>query len=292
MEYKLENVNLCITVSSMGAELQSIDANGQEYLWDGDETFWRERSPLLFPYVGRLTDGTYTYRGTSYSMNLHGFARSMEFHAEKVSPVCLKMTLRDSTATYAIYPFHFSLQVTYTLKEHTIQIAYEVKNESDETMYFGIGGHPGFALPFEKGLDFTDYYLEFPIKHVPTRIGFTKECFLSGQDTDFPLEEGCRLPLIHEMFHKDAIVLKHVPKSVTLKSNKGKRAVTVSYPGMSYVGFWHTPDTKAPYICIEPWASLPSRQGIREDLQLKGDLIPLKEHKIYRNEWEITIHAD
>ena len=44
---ELKNEQLSIAVSEKGAELQSIkDANGKEYLWQGDPTFWPRRSPI------------------------------------------------------------------------------------------------------------------------------------------------------------------------------------------------------------------------------------------------------
>lgn len=49
----------------------------------------------------------------------------------------------------------------------------------------------------------------------------------------------------HDMFDDDAIVLRNMPGEVTLKSDKGTRSVTVSYPKMSYLGFWHVPKTKS-----------------------------------------------
>ena len=41
-------------IDTMGAQLMSLrDALGTEYLWQGDPRYWAERSPLLFPMVGR-----------------------------------------------------------------------------------------------------------------------------------------------------------------------------------------------------------------------------------------------
>ena len=38
---QIKNDQLTLEISSLGAELQSIkDANGNEYLWDGDEKYW------------------------------------------------------------------------------------------------------------------------------------------------------------------------------------------------------------------------------------------------------------
>lgn len=156
-------------------------------------------------------------------------------------------------------------------------------------MYFGIGGHPGFLVPMEEGLEFSDYYLEFSQEHIPERIGFTEDCYLSGRDEAFPLEGGKRLPLYHEMFDQDAIVLRDTAERVTLKSDKGQHFVSVCCPDMAYLGFWHAPHTRAPYVCIEPWTSLPSRQDIVEDLGMKSDCIRLQPGKTYENQWEITV---
>ncbi|MEY8355692.1 hypothetical protein AALB39_20355 [Lachnospiraceae bacterium 54-53] len=156
-------------------------------------------------------------------------------------------------------------------------------------MFFGVGGHPGFKVPFQQEERFEDYYLAFGEKHVSTRAGHTGSCFLSGMDKDFLLKDGYRLPLAHEMFDDDAIVLKNMADKVTLMSDKGGRKIEVSFPDMRYLGIWHMPRTKAPYICIEPWTSLPSRQDIIEDIQYKSDLIMLEAGKSYQNEWSISV---
>ena len=289
MNYQISNEYISISVSSLGAELQSVVKDGKEYLWDGDEKYWPERSPLLFPYVGRFTDGKYLLNGTEYEMGIHGFARHLTYDLVEKSDNRLVFKLCDNEETFKSYPYHFALQVCYELNGQTISITYGVRNLSDERMYFGIGGHPGFALPFDEGLDFSDYYLEFDGKSFPTRVGHTAACFLSGVDESFPLERDSVLKLAHNMFDDDAIVLKNMSDKVTLKSDKGDRQVTVSYPNLPYLGLWHAPQTEAPYICIEPWTSLPSRQDVVEEFKYKYDLIRLNEREEYNNTWSITV---
>ena len=163
------------------------------------------------------------------------------------------------------------------------------KNADEKTMYFGVGGHPGFNVPFEKGTNFEDYYLEFASEKSVKRVGFSEDCFVTGEMTDFPLEDGVRLPLSHDMFDDDAIVLMNMAPSVTLKSRMSTKKICVTYPNMSYLGIWHMPKTDAPYICIEPWSSLPSRKDVVEDLETQPNLISLESGCEYENEFMIKI---
>ena len=65
--------------------------------------------------------------------------------------------------------------------------------------------------------------------------------------------------------------------------------MTVTLPDMDYIGFWHRPETDAPYVCIEPWTSLCARDGIVEDFSTQQSLISLEPAKNYVNEWTIEI---
>lgn len=289
MECRLVSDKTELVISTKGAEMQSISKEGTEYLWNGDAKYWAERSPLLFPFVGRLTEGTYYLRGQEYGMDIHGFARNLEFEIVKQSDTKVVLCAGDSEDTYRVYPFRFGLTVQYELCDSAITVTYRVHNRNNETMYFGIGGHPGFRVPLEDGLRFEDYYLEFASAHCPERVGHTEACFLSGANTAFPLEDGRRCRLHHSMFDEDAIVLQNVADRVILKSDKGTKSVTLSYPELPYLGLWHTPKTEAPYICIEPWTSLPSRQDVVEEFAYKSDLIRLRAGQAYENRWEIIV---
>lgn len=61
----------------------------------------------------------------------------------------------------------------------------------------------------------------------------------------------------------------------------------LTYPKMPYVGFWHMPETDAPFLCIEPWSSLQSRDGIVEDISTQPGLNSLEKEAEYCNPWEI-----
>ena len=75
MIYTLENDSLKVQVNSHGGELWSIQTkDGAEYLWQGDETYWKDRALNLFPYIARLTEGKYMLDGKTYEMPIHGLS--------------------------------------------------------------------------------------------------------------------------------------------------------------------------------------------------------------------------
>ena len=61
------------------------------------------------------------------------------------------------------------------------------------------------------------------------------------------------------------------------------------YKNMTCVEVWQMAKVNAPYICIEPWSSLPSRKGVIEDLAMQDNLIALDAGAVYTNCWEIEI---
>lgn len=288
--YTLENQKLTISISSLGGELRSVkDRQGTEYLWQGDERYWKGRAPHLFPYIGRLTGDTYRYQGKEYQMDKHGFLRNTQLQAAEQTKEKLVLELTADEKTRQMYPFEFRFQVIYELSGDRINITFMVENQDEKAMYFGLGGHPGFFVPLDSGLAFEDYYLEFAAACRPVQIKFSENYQVSGEKEDYRLEQDRCISLRHGLFDHDAIVLEGMDKTVELKSDKGTRSVRVSYPDMHYLGFWHAPKTDAPYVCIEPWTSLCSRDGVVEDLETQPDLVCLEAGKVYRNAWTIEI---
>ncbi|QHQ59512.1 aldose 1-epimerase family protein [Anaerocolumna sedimenticola] len=290
MNYSIENDILKITVSTKGAELQSIlERDGTEYLWQGDENSWKDRAPNIFPYVARLTEGKYYYNGRFYEMPIHGFVPGSDMKVIYHTKENIIFLLNSDTETMKMYPFMFTYLVHYNLAGKNLYIMYEVINRDNKTMYFGLGGHPGFRVPIEEDFQFEDYYIELPAKKNVHRVGISENNFVTGEDKPFLLRDNKYLNLKHELFDKDAIILKNMSKSATLKSDIGRKGVTVFYPDMRYLGLWHLPKMKVNYVCIEPWTSLPSREGIIEDITKQKDLISLQEGLTYTNTWSIEL---
>ena len=290
MIYQIRNEQLTVAIEDLGAELSSIkSSDGTEYLWQGDERYWTGRALNIFPYVARMTEGKYTLHGKTYEMGIHGFARSTVFAVKEASDTHIVFATENTAETEKQYPYTFQFEIVYKLEGNKLLNTYRVKNQDTTQMYFGVGGHPGFNVPLEEGVAFEDYYLEFDSAEAAKRVTFSEDCFVTGVDENYAMEEGKKLPLHHDMFDDDAIVLTEVSKGVTLKSDKGSKAVHVTYPDMPYVGFWHKPKTDAPYVCIEPWSSLPSRKGIIEELSTQPGIVSLEAGGVYENTFVMEI---
>ncbi len=286
----VKNECLQLTVDTVGAQMMSLrTGDGTQYLWQGDPAYWGDRAPTLFPFIGRLTNNSYLYKGKLYRMGIHGFAASQEFSLVEHTADTVVLELNSTIVTLAQYPFDFVFRVIYRLWGDTVAVTYQVKNGSDMVMPFGVGGHPGFRVPLLPGECFEDYVLEFGTACQPDRVGFSPAVYMNGHDLPYPLEEGKRINLQHSLFDEDAIILKNMAREVTLRSQKSGRGVKVTYPEMPYLGIWHWPKTDAPYVCIEPWTSLPSRQDVVEEFSCKSDMVQLLPKHTYENNWYITV---
>lgn len=291
MRITIENGTLSLTVDTLGAQMMSLKRCGTEYLWQGDSKYWGDRAPILFPFIARLTNNSYTLNGKLYPMTIHGFANASEFSVAEQGADKLVLELRSDEKTLVHYPIDFIFQVIFRLNDDTLETTYHVENKSGVTMPFGIGGHPGFRVPVGESEQFEDYYLEFSQKCQPDRVGFTPAVYLNGHDEAYPLEEGKRISLRHDLFDEDAIILKNMAREVSMRSKVSNHSVTVSYPQMPYLGIWHWPHTDAPYVCIEPWSSLPSRQDVVEEFTCKSDLVQVEPSGVYDNTWTITLEG-
>jgi len=264
MQTTLRNSHLEIQVDSFGAELNHIISldDRTEYLWQGDPGIWGRRAPVLFPIVGKVSNGMYRFNGKEYPMGQHGFARDEEFELIGSSGDEVTFRLRDRPHLLRVYPFPFELLVSYRLAGSGIAVKFQVRNTGTSMMWFSIGAHPGFSCPIEPGLAFDDYIVEFDRAITASRhliedglIRREAEPFLDGQST---------LALYPRLFDHDAIVLKGTPvRHVILRATGGKKFVRVEFPGWPYLGIWTKP---GPFLCIEPW------YGIADSVSFVGDL--------------------
>lgn len=293
----MENQYLKIEISSKGAELQSIFQKqmGKEILWQGDKEFWDRRSPILFPNVGRHYENFYLYKGKRYDTVQHGFARDMEFTCIEEKEDTLVFHLQDTRETREYFPYAFCLEITYVLKENTLEVSWKVKNLNEETMYFTIGGHPGFYVPILEDTVQTDYKLLFRgQEHLKYHLVHGMEGTADKEKTyTLSLEpmggfQGCGIT--EHMFDRDALIFDDSQIDwVAIGYPDGTPYVAMKCEGFTNFGIWSLPH--APYICLEPWMGRCDDYGFSGEISEKPDIIALNEKDTFSHSYEITVYA-
>ena len=292
MIYTISNDKLCVKISDLGAELQSVAdlVDGCEYIWQGDAKYWEDRAPTLFPICGRFLGGKYTYRGKEYEMGMHGFAASQPFAVTAQGADHITMTLRANEQTRAQYPFEFAFSLTFTLEGRRLCIAAEIKNEGVEILPATFGAHPGFNVPFTKGHDFSEYTLTFGEICTPNQMGITPEGFYTGQCRALPLEKGTTLALDHEKFAVDGIFMSRMARKVTLGAAGDPHGVTMEFGDFPYLGVWQEYGKDTPFLCLEPWCGLPSYPDLADDLSEKNDMFHIAAGECKKLQYAMIFH--
>lgn len=267
---RLENERLCVEVTELGAEILRVydKKYGREIVWEADPAYWKRHAPVLFPNVGKTYRNTVLINGIHYPTSQHGFARDSMFKCTNSTRDSASFLLVSNEETKEVYPFDFELFITYTLDGNRLQVKWEVRNPSDETMYFTIGGHPAFRFA-EKDEVKSDYLLKFPGKSELRYILIdpAEAAADPGHVLTLPLEGEC-CPVTEEMFEKDALIFDGTQiEEVWLCHKDGTPYVGMECEGFPNFGIWSVKD--APFVCLEPWMGRCDDAGFEKDISEK-----------------------
>ena len=258
----ISNSVLTVGVSEHGAELQSIQKNGKEYLWQGDTRFWGRRSPVLFPIVGRVWEDTYRYAGNSYRMGQHGFARDVEHTLVGKTETSLTLVLQANEETRTKWPYELELRSTFELVEKTVRHTLAVYNPSEPELRFGIGYHPAFAIPFDDAHTPADYEFRFDELESPLCVSCLPNGLLNGTDYHYLARNTRTVPLTDDLFDYDSHCMLNLrSKTLAIVEKDTGRAVRCNIEGYPYVLIWSKPEKPYRFVCIEPWHSLPGEEN-------------------------------
>lgn len=290
--FTLKNSFLEIAIHPVGAELQKVSAvkNGLEFMWDGNPEIWSGHAPNLFPIVGELKDGRFTYENKTYHLSRHGFARRNDaFELTEQSENLLSFKLTYSEETLLNYPFKFEFLVRYSLVKNQIKITYTVKNIDDKSIYFSVGGHPAFKCPLYPGESYEDYSLQF--EHAETSpthlLNINTGLFTSETETVFKTSDT--IPLHAHLFDRDALVFKHlISKNVALISKNHGEILNFGFEDFPFLGIWAKPN--ANFVCIEPWQGLADSEDSNYVFKDKEGIVALGKNKTYSASYSIEIH--
>ena len=286
----LENEVLKITLREHGAEMRSLTEkkDGTEYLWNGDPSWWKYSSPVLFPIVGKLHEGKYKVDGKVYELPSHGFGRISDFALLGNTETTAKFALDWSEETLKCYPYKFRLEISYKLENNAVAVGWRVINKDDRTIYFSIGAHPALRCPITAGEDIDDCFLEFEGEEKAEKFAVTDDAFLINEYV--PGFKGKEQPLSWEFFAKGTWIFdKLASNKVTVRSKKSQKSVAVSAPGFPFWAFWSPEKGGAPFICIEPWFGHADFAGYDGEFARRHGTQSLEAGREFNAEYKIII---
>lgn len=253
-------------VSAHGAELCSWHCAGRDLLWSGDPVWWSRRSPVLFPIVGRLRDGTGRLGGRTIAMEAHGFASRRPFEVVARGDDHARLVLRSDDETLSSYPYDFELSLHYRLHARSLEIGLHVLNTGDRAMPYSAGLHPGFRWPFSAS-GMANHRVRFSAEERPEVPAITADGLFTSAQRPLPMTDSC-LPLDAATFEREALCfLDARSRRLRFESPDGA-AIELETEDFPHWALWSRPG--APLLCIEAWTG----HGDAADFQGEFDMRP------------------
>ena len=150
--------------------------------WETNPVPTRSGHPILFPFPGRLREGTLPANGKSYQLPLndstkqhaiHGFTPrnawrvgGLKTTGESASITGLFDLENELPAALGLWPASFALSLTYRLFVDRLAVEASVTNRGSEPLPFGLGYHPYFRLPGVTDADVGGHLLQANVQQV------------------------------------------------------------------------------------------------------------------------------
>lgn len=266
MNITIRNNELEFTALTIGAEGRSLKdiKTGHEYYWKADPAFWKGCAPILFPATGGCWNGTYRHDGKELTMPKHGFVKNQEWSVEHQSEAAVTFTYTPEEEL-SFFPFPCKVSVTYRLEGRKLFTDFKVENLGNNTMYFQMGGHPGFELDdFEQDKPVSGY-LKLEGKPESLLRATTQGC-TEAERFPVPMNEEGLIPLCVETFANEALIFDgHQIQAATLLRLDKSPVARVESTAPVWL-FWAPQGEHAPFVCAEPWYGLCDKIGFEGPL--------------------------
>lgn len=288
---EISNNQLAVTISPIGAEVQSIkDVNTQcEYLWHGDAQWWSGHSPILFPIVGGLWNGTCRVDGQELHISKHGFVRRAPWRVVCVEADKAVFEFVSTVGTFAIFPYAFRLTATYSLDGRKLRAEFCVENLGGSPFCFQLGGHPAIALPNWDDAQPLDGYLR--LEGNPTYVLRAGEQGCLEPDTfPVPLNADGLVPLTVDTFSHEALIFdNHQVSAATVLTPSGQPVARVESTAPVWL-FWSPQGVHTPFVCLEPWYGLCDHQSFCGDITERPYINTVNGHATWMGGYGIEIY--
>ncbi|KAG0188765.1 hypothetical protein DFQ28_004420 [Apophysomyces sp. BC1034] len=265
IQLERERASLLVAPQS-GGRLLRWRVAGHDVIGWPDDANWSEPArirggnPLLFPFLGRhRVDGEIgkwrDSAGGVRALPMHGFARSLPFEPIiDVADARIDMTLTDSDATRAGYPFGFRFDAIYHLVDgNTLDVTLRTTNTGNIPLPYYAGHHFYFSLPHA-------LRAESRVALPPARILYQCDDGTIAEAAPAALEYCLDDMRIVDRFH--ALESPSASACITLRTPSLRRAITLELQRPGSISWYAvTTWTEKPdsdFYCVEPWLGLPN----------------------------------
>lgn len=147
----------------MGSNLFSFQVSGIEYIYGFRNTPGGENllgSPVLYPTPNRVRDAQFIFEGRTFSFKpnsgknfIHGLVRNSVWTydepviTEESVSVTTRISITPGTESFEFFPIKNTLELTYTLYDHSIRLDFIIRNDDEEDVLpVGLAIHPYFPI--------------------------------------------------------------------------------------------------------------------------------------------------
>lgn len=301
----LKNDNFEVVLNTHGAEINSFRGkDGTKYVFEGPESVWKFHAPVLFPHVGRICDGFYTWEGKEYHLVNNGMSRDMEHKLLESTETSATFELTENAETADKFPWRFSLKTHYELTSNGLKFTTTVTNTDTTEMTFSLGSHTAFCCPRNtdpEGTTNADYQYEFENKEPLTTVLLNESAQLKAdEDGTAPIfkpygeKDAGIIPINKDGFGNGHFFTKFTSTWVGLRNKKDNSLVKVNCAGYPYLMVWQGGNgaegaSGNGFNCIEPWYGTADAENTDHTWENKTGLISLEPGKSFTADQSITI---
>lgn len=261
--YTIENNYLKVSITTKGGSLTSIYDKrlNKELLYQPIEGSWQSQDIVIFPFIAKIKNDTYTIDNKPYVMQKHGLLRYRELNLINKTKDSITLGKVSDNDTLKEYPYKFDFKVNYTLINNTLKLTYTVRNIDSKSIYYSLGGHPAYQI---KGKLINNIY-EFDNAY----ITFNKKINLNRYVLN---EDGSLITGIENIGYKDRIdITKSLLKKVKtlildateidyVELHNDNDVIKFNINNAKTLAIWTMYDN-GNYICVEPWWGIPDYEN-------------------------------
>ncbi len=173
---------------NLGGSLQELILDGKAIISSKDILPYEESfaSSILFPFANRIENGSYSFNGKDYQLKINKIEENNALHGlvfDKTFELLHCVADKHEAMVHVRYiekgeplgfPFKYVLNLSYVIKNDSLELNVEVKNTDEFAFPFTIGWHP--------------YFLSSDLANSYLNLDCSKKIFVNDQK--IPTHEG------------------------------------------------------------------------------------------------------